>query len=293
MYQYSLTWFINLYLSSIAHSRPSKDLTLRIQYLNDHFTSSIYRNVCRSVFEKDKLVFSFVLCVSILQSKDKINPEVWNFLLTGGVALDNPHKNPAPDWLSDKSWSEVVRLSAIKVFDGLSKHVVKHIKRWKDLYDSPEPQDFILPKPWNKLNDMERITILRCFRQDKVVPAVQYFVVNNLGREFIEPPPFDLGSSFEDSSPSTPLIFVLSPGADPTAGLFKFASDKGFGAKKFKSISLGQGQGPIAQKMIEEACAEGTWVLLQNCHLATSWMATMEMICQDVITAESTHTEFR
>ncbi|KAJ7385962.1 Dynein heavy chain 7, axonemal [Desmophyllum pertusum] len=45
MYQYSLTWFINLYLQSILNSEPSSDLARRILNLNDHFTYSIYRNV--------------------------------------------------------------------------------------------------------------------------------------------------------------------------------------------------------------------------------------------------------
>lgn len=39
---------------------------------------------------------------------------MWNFLLTGGVALDNPYPNPAPEWLSDKAWSEIVRSSQLK-----------------------------------------------------------------------------------------------------------------------------------------------------------------------------------
>jgi len=33
--------------------------------------------------------------------------------LTGGVALENPHPNPAPDWMTDKSWSEIVRASEL------------------------------------------------------------------------------------------------------------------------------------------------------------------------------------
>ena len=113
MYQYSLTWFINLYVQSIANSEKSTDLTERIQALNDHFTQSIYNNVCRSLFEKDKLLFSFILCVGLLKSKGEVKEENWRFLLTGGVALDNPHPNPYPQWLSDKSWGEVVRASGL------------------------------------------------------------------------------------------------------------------------------------------------------------------------------------
>ena len=69
MYQYSLTWFINLYLQSIANSPRSPDIQERVAALNDHFTRSIYNNVCRSLFEKDKLLFSFVLCIGIMKAK--------------------------------------------------------------------------------------------------------------------------------------------------------------------------------------------------------------------------------
>jgi dynein heavy chain len=63
----------------------------------------------------------------------------------------------------------------------------------------------------------------RCLRPDKVVPGVQAYVAEMLGSQYVVPPLFDLAACYADSSPTTPLIFVLSPGSDPTAALLQFA----------------------------------------------------------------------
>lgn len=59
MYQYSLTWFLNLFVTSIIKSPKANTFEERLVNLNKYFTRSIYENVCRSLFEKDKLVSSF------------------------------------------------------------------------------------------------------------------------------------------------------------------------------------------------------------------------------------------
>ena len=63
---------------------------------------------------------------------------------------------------------------------------------------------------------MQRLLLLRCLRPDKCVPAVSAFVAEQLGSEYIDPPLLDLEASYDESTPSTPIIFVLSHGAaDP------------------------------------------------------------------------------
>lgn len=49
---------------------------------------------------------------------------------------------------------------------------------------------------------------------------------HTLGPLFIESPVFDLKGSFQDSSCTTPIIFVLSPGADPIVYLLGLAKEK-------------------------------------------------------------------
>ncbi|EER16604.1 dynein heavy chain, putative, partial [Perkinsus marinus ATCC 50983] len=59
--------------------------------------------------------------------------------------------------------------------------------------------------------------------------------------------------------------------------VIKLASSLGY-ADRLHMLSLGQGQGPKAEALIDRARDNGDWVMLQNCHLAASWMTSLERI---------------
>lgn len=229
MYQYSLEWFNMLYVMSIENSDKSSDLQERISALNNHFTYSIYRNVCRSLFEKDKLLFSLSLDVGLMKGRGELDDTEWRFLLTGGVGATPSKPNPAPQWMSDKIWGELMRASAtLTSFKGFDDAVAQNLEPWKELYDHPQPHTHKLVEPYlSTMNALQKLIVVRIFRPDKVVPMVSDFVSETLGKKFTEPPAFDLVGCHADSHCCAALIFVLSPGSDPMNQLLKFAETKG------------------------------------------------------------------
>jgi dynein heavy chain len=245
MYQYSLTWYINLFVNSIETSVKSQNINERLLTLRTHFTESLYRNVCRSLFEKDKLVFSFLLTITILRSANEIESSEWRFILTGGVGVAEGGPNPDKSWVSEKTWTELCRLSQVTVFKGFQDSFKENINAWRLLFDSSSPQLEKFPVWHDRLNSFQKLMVLRCIRPDKLTIAIQDFIIEKMTKKFVEPPPFDLVSSYQDSNHCSPLIFILSPGADPMTELLRFGETKGMTGSKVTSISLGQGQGII------------------------------------------------
>ncbi len=275
MYQYSLNWFKQLFVDGIRKAPPSEDLDQRIVNLNEFITYLLYTNICRSIFETHKLMFSFLLAIKIQMGYNKIDLGEWRFLLSGGK-LNDLSKKPDAEWLTPGVWIEFINLAQLPNFRGIDDHVAGNLDAWRKLYDSITPEEDALPAPWEtKCDKMGRMLVLRCLRPDKCVPGVQLYVEAMLGRRFIEPPPFDLGAAFGDSTVSLPLIFILVSGADPVKGLISYAEQCGMG-EKLDYISLGQGQGPKAEALIKGGKEGGRWVLLMNCHLFVSWMPQLE-----------------
>lgn len=108
--------------------------------------------------------------------------------------------------------------------------------------------------------------------------AVSDFVEQRLGKKFVESVPTQLAEIFEETSPVIPLFFVLSPGVDPLKDLEALGRKLGFTEenKKYKSVSLGQGQEIVAERALDAMFPAGGWVMLQNIHLVKKWLPTLE-----------------
>ena len=225
MYQYSLTWFLNLLIASIENSEKSKTLDQRLINLLRHFTYSLYNHICPSLFEKDKLLFSLLLSARLLIYEKKINEDEWRFFLTGGTTSTSTFSNPI-EWLSERSWNELNRLDQLVHFKNIKESFHTEQGVWKCVYDSIEPHKEKLPKQWQtKLGDFQRLCVIRCLRPDKILPAVEDFVRHYLGDKYVKPLPLDLKKLYQDSTCMTPIIFILSLNSNPMLLINKFANE--------------------------------------------------------------------
>ncbi|XP_070711337.1 dynein axonemal heavy chain 2 [Pempheris klunzingeri] len=294
MYQFSLDAYINLFNLSIERSKRSRKLEERITNLNDYHTYAVYRYTCRGLFEVHKLLFSFQMCAKILEVAGKLNMDEYSFFLRGGLVLDKEDQmdNPCTSWLADSCWDNITELEKLPNFHGIMASFEQDPRDWNLWFTSAEPEKATLPGDWeNSCNELQKMLIVRSLRQDRVSSCVTSFIVNSLGSRFVEPPVLDMKTVVEESTCKTPLIFVLSPGVDPTGALLQLAEASGMN-KHFHALSLGQGQAPIAKSMIEEGVKNGHWVFLANCHLSLSWMPELDKLVEQ-LQVQKPHSNFR
>lgn len=301
MYQYSLQFFVSLFKLRLDKSEKSADVRRRIDIVLSDFTEFIFGKICGGLFEDHKLLFAFLITVQILRhdahtqfmGKRPITSQEWRYFLLGADAgtsiVANDEVLVGPEWMSRAAWIKLNVLERITVsegnkdFDGFTARVSgsskeHHEEDWVSFLEDDLMHERLLPGTWcDRLTAFQQLLVIKSLRENYLQLAVRRFIEAELGDVFTVSPPFDLMARFKDSQKTTPLIFILLSGADPTDTLLKLAREVGY-EERLRFISLGQGQGEKAEKLVKLGQALGDWVCLQNCHLAASWMPALERI---------------
>lgn len=133
--------------------------------------------MCRSLFEKDKLLFSFKLCVNILAGDGKMDQDEMRFFLAGPSGDITIPPNPTK-WLSDldfaETYKQIFKMNEIlPAFAGIEEFFMKNSHEFERIYDSETPELEPLPGVWNKkLHAFQRMIVLKAFRPDKITLAI-------------------------------------------------------------------------------------------------------------------------
>lgn len=292
MYEYSLNSFLEVFISSLEKSKPDAVLSKRLAKIMDTLKYAVYNYACTGLFEKHKLMFSFQMTIKLMEADGQMDAGEVNFFLKGDVTLDKPAQPKPHAWLSDQGWKDILKMPSLNaVFGKIVQDIQANGPQWKAWATLEAPENAPIPMGYSdKLSLFQQLCLLRCFRTDRVYNAITNFVIKNMGEKYVMPPVVNYQNIFDQSTPTSPVIFILSPGADPQGDLQKLADQLGFGGARLKFLSLGQGQGPIALQLLETAVVRGQWIMLQNCHLLVAWLKTLEKVLDKI---DKPHKDFR
>lgn len=215
--------------------------------------------------------------------REEIFAEEWDFFLKGGLVLDreNQPPNPDKDMIKERMWDNITELDKLTNFVGIVGGFTHNLKEWKRWYFSAQPEgEEGLPSDWaTRIKYFSKLVLLRAIRPDRVTIGAHIYVKQTLGARFTQFPQFNIEEVYAESNARTPILFILSQGADPTYYLNQLKDQM---QKTLMQISLGQGQNAKAKNQINKGQNDGLWVYLANIHLSSSFLKDLEKIIEDM-----------
>merc|ERR1711871_470663 len=275
MYQNSLKQFLDLFNQAMDEAEKNASVAVRCKNIMETATYITWFYFTRAVFERHKLLYTLLLALKIQMKTGEVKSDEFNMLLKGGAALDIKSQKRKPgDWMPDMSWLHLCQLGqTFPLFKDVTANAIANAQAWKEWYDFEDPEAQPIPDYEGRLNQFQKLCLVRSFREDRTLVVVKEYVAAAIGKKYLQFPPLDIEGVYEESTTHTPLIFLLSPGSTPDNQIALMAKRKKL---RVDAISMGQGQEIKAAELMKAAVVNGSWVLLSNTHLGLGYMRTLE-----------------
>lgn len=290
MYEYSLSSYLDVFRISLKEARSDNILMNRINNIIDKLTHNVYDYTCLGVFEVHKQMFSLQMTVMIMDGENQLNNDEWDFFMKGNTSLDEVEDPKPHHWMSETGWKDIQKMTQLsEIWQNFGNDLGNDKKSWNEWYELETPEDAILPSPYDEKvkSKFQLLLILKVLRPDRVINGIKKFIIEYFkGSEYyIQPPTVNYKKILTQSNEKSPIVFILSPGADPLNDVQELAISEGFIGNKFRYLSLGQNMEREAKELIENSAQRGYWAMLQNCDLLPSWLKELEKIQEQITRA--------
>jgi len=272
MYDFALPGFLTLFNTALSAADPTRGQEgkeeKRVANLKEGLKMLVFRNVVRSLFKDDRLMFGMHLVHCLIPELWK--PKEWE-MFTGELVSTETSSSSFPWIPADRA----PYMSAILAeFPYLKECKFEDSNIWKAWITNPKCEEQF-PAHSTFLSAFQKLLIVQVCRPDRLQAAMNTFACESLGVSAIAPDSLSMAKLVEETTPNTPILFITAAGADPSFEIEQYVKAT-IGEKGLKQVAMGSGQMDTAMEAMREAVQAGTHVVLKNLHLVTSWLPALE-----------------
>ncbi|KDO30766.1 hypothetical protein SPRG_04667 [Saprolegnia parasitica CBS 223.65] len=296
LYQYSLAFFLKM-LTSVLTS-TSSDPDGRLAFLSNALFAQMVRRVAKGLLEDDKLMFALRVAQVYLELQhhqagaDVPSQAEWDvFFQRFGGAKAVPALTAVAHDVRDR----VGKLLGAASFAANAAHLEANQDEWASFLCHAAPET-VVPTGWDVgvtspyRAAFRTMALVSVSRPDRFPFAVEAFLVAVFGVDFPWRGQVEFADQVAHETEATRGILLCSKtGFDASGRVDELAATL---QKRFASVAMGSAEGyDAAEKALNTAIKQGTWLLLRNVHLCPSWLLTVEKKLYSV--RDSCHKDFR
>ncbi|XP_071452948.1 cytoplasmic dynein 2 heavy chain 1 [Hetaerina americana] len=290
IYQFSTSALMSLMNKALAENEDKEDL--RTKDLQNKLIGHSYYYISRSLFKCDRLMFALHLAHKMFpyMFKDK----EWEFFTSQTVADVKGEmakvKLNLPEWVEEDRVYNLCQSKVLLPNLYAKLNLSKDSSKPKLNMEQNEKDDEM-----SKLTPFQKVLVAQTLIPDQLHTAMTHFSQHALGLNDLSPPPISLRRLLREALPTEPILFIVSPGTDPSEELRALAHDV-VGDGHYHEVALGQ-QGSVGwtalAQQLREAHSMDEWVCLKNLHLATEFLPFLERELRSLYSSKKQTENFR
>ena len=159
----------------------------------------------------------------IMDGEEELNREEMDFFLKGNTSLEQVEGKPFK-WMSTNGWKDACKLNELGgCWLNICEDIRDNERAWKQWYDLEAPEEAKdLPCGYSEKTNNDKfkaLLLVKVFRPDRVINAIKRFIITRMNDFYVKSPPLIYNKIYKQSTEKTPIVFILSPGADPQSEL--------------------------------------------------------------------------
>uniref|UniRef100_A0A182J7V8 Uncharacterized protein n=1 Tax=Anopheles atroparvus TaxID=41427 RepID=A0A182J7V8_ANOAO len=283
LYRYSLGWYKGLFLVSLERSGRVQQVAERKRRIDEYHTYNVFRNVCRGLFDYDRKLFAFYMCIRLLFAEEAMSAREYHFLVNGARTVDRTEQmeNPCRGWLTEAHWDQLTDLDRLPGFHGIVESFAELPEDWHRWYLSPVAERTPLPATWEvNLKMFQKYLIVRCLRMDRIENCIEQFTREQLGAKFVHvAATSSLTDAFRESSPHTPVLLLLRGASNPERSVGRLRRRAHPSTMDgFECISMAEGCLESFVALLKHCIAKESWLYVASCHLSERFLKQLPRV---------------